>query len=191
VLAAWAVKIALSVVVGLTSLLGFVAEARADAASWFFIGAGGANLQAAGQDAAQPLQLQLDLGMGTSPQNFLSFGGLLRSNTFFAEGTDLALLQRTATRGYAQGGYGLALDVGAYQRWWGPESTGLAVSLNLGAPWGIGLGLNGGFGTNSATTVGLVLGLDWARLTSHRRSGQTWWPSYPLPVPGEDHAFAR
>lgn len=134
-----------------------------------------------------PALMQLDLGMGTSPVNPFVFGGLFRNSTYFGEGTDLSLLSRGATRGFAQGRYGLALDLGATQRFWGVNTTELAVSLNAGAPWGITLGLNGGF-SGESQSLGVVLGIDWARLTVHRRSGGSLWPNYPLPLAGDDLA---
>lgn len=166
------------------------ADARADAASWMFVGGGASQIERNG-DSSLPALMQLDLGMGTTPRNFLSFGALIRNSTFFGEGTDLALLQRTATRGFNYGDYGLALDLGAYQRWWGPNETGFAASLNAGAPFGLTLGLNGAFAADSSMTLGLVVGIDWARFTAHRRSGQSWWPSYPLPLDPEQSAPLR
>jgi hypothetical protein len=135
--------------------------------------------------------MQLDLGMGTSPNHPFVFGGLVRSSTYFGEGTDLALLGRAATQGFARGRYGLALDVGPAQRWWGPSTTALAVSLEAGAPWGLTLGLDGSFAPDSVMTLGLVVGIDWARLTVHRRAGGSWWPSYPLPLPDDYDTASR
>lgn len=165
----------------LASLLSTV-EASADAASWLGVSGGAARLdQPLGVQTMPPL-MQLDLGVGTSPSNAFVVGGLLRSSTYFGDGTDLALLSRVTTSGFSQGNYGLALDVGVAQRWWGPSSTALAVSLDAGAPWGLTLGLNGSFAPDSVMTLGVALGIDLARLTVHRQSGEGWWPNYPLPL---------
>lgn len=166
-------------------------EAQADSASWMLVAGGAAQLDQANGAQLRPGLLQLDLGMGTSPVNPIVFGGLLRNSTYFGDGTDLALLSRAATRGFALGEYGLALDVGVAQRWWGPSSTALAVSLDGGAPWGLTLGVNGSVARDSVRTFSLVLGIDWARFTAHRRSGSTWWPSYPLPLSDGQDVAAR
>lgn len=163
-------------------------SAAADASSFMALGGGAAHVEQTGLTGALPGLLQMDLGAGTSPANPFVFGGVLRTSTFFGHGTDVALLQRTATRGYAMGDYGLAVDLGGYQRWWGAESTGFAASVNLGAPWGVNLGLNGAFGNQSAMMLGLVLSVDWARMTAHRRSGEGWWPNYRLPLEAEPSA---
>jgi hypothetical protein len=167
-----------------------IGEARADAASWLFVGGGGARLDQAGGVSSQPALMQIDLGLGTSPSSPFVFGGLVRQSTFFGDGTDLGLLSRTATRGFALGDYGLALDLGVSQRFWGPSSTALSLSLDAGAPWGLTLGLNGSLARDSVRTLSLVVGIDWARFTAHRRSGTSWWPSYPLPL-GDDDVAAR
>lgn len=163
-------------------------QARADAASWLFVGGGAAQLDQAGGVQSRPGLMQLDLGLGTSPANAFVFGGLVRNSTYFGDGTDLSLLARGATQGFARGGYGLALDLGVAQRWWGPSSTALAVSVDAGAPWGLTLGLNGSFAADSVRTFALVVGIDWARLTAHRHAGGSWWPSYPLPLSEADAA---
>jgi hypothetical protein len=165
----------------LATLLG-TAQASADASSWVGINGGAARLQQPFGVETTPGLMQLDLGVGTSPSNAFVLGGLLRSSTYFGDGTDLALMSRMTTGGFSRGDYGLALDLGVAQRWWGPSSTALAVSLDAGAPWGLTLGLNGSFAPDSVMTIGLVVGIDFARFTVHRRSGSDWWPNYPLPL---------
>jgi hypothetical protein len=173
------------------ALVALAPEADADASSWMFLGGGAGRLDQANGVQSHPGLMQLDLGMGTSPANAFVFGGLLRNSTYFGDGTDLALLSRVATQGFARGGYGLALDLGVAQRWWGPSSTALAVSLDGGAPWGLTLGLNGSFAPDSVRTFALVVGIDWARLTAHRHAGGSWWPSYPLPVSADQDTARR
>jgi hypothetical protein len=102
-------------------------------------------------------------------------GGLFRVQPYFGEGTDLALLMRVATGGFVQGGFGVALDAGGYQRWWGEESSGGLGSVVLGAPWGITLSASAGVGTNDTRFASLTLGLDFARLTVYRTSGTNWF----------------
>ena len=158
------------------------ATARADVSSWLFVGPGASYLERREQpDAVQRFALQVDSGLGTPPSDLLIVGGLFRMTTHFGEGTDLALLVRTASHGFVNGSWGGALDLGGYQRFWGEGSSGFTGSLALGAPWGITLSVGGGIGTNDARTYNAVLGVDFARLTVYRRSGDTWWKN-PFPA---------
>lgn len=125
--------------------------------------------------------MRLQIGLGTPPSNLVVFGGLLSLEPQFGHGSDLALLLRTATRGYVNGGFGLALDLGPYERFWGDESVGGAGMLWLGAPWGISLGMGGSFGSHDAREVSAILGLDFARLTVYRNTGTSWFPN-PFPA---------
>lgn len=125
--------------------------------------------------------------MGTDPYSGLVFGGIGKTLTHFGAGTDLVLSSRTATSGFALGGWGAALDLGAYERAWGPRSRGFHGALVGGLPWGVNLGVSAAIGTNAAQSYYLTLGFDWARLTAHRRD-VSWWPSYPLPLRSETHA---
>ena len=125
--------------------------------------------------------LQLETGMGTPPSRDIIVGGLLRTQTNFGDGTDLSLSLRLATHGFVNGDWGAALDLGGYQRWWGPESTGFIGGLSLGAPWGITLSATALRGTESALGFAAVLGIDLARLTVYRRSGSNWWKN-PFPA---------
>jgi hypothetical protein len=44
----------------------------------------------------------------------------------------------------------------------------------------LNLGVNRG--TNDVQGFLGTIGIDFARLTVHRTSGQNWWPNYPLPI---------
>ena len=95
-------------------------------------------------------------------------------------GTDLGLSLRTATKGFVLGDWGAALDLGGYDRLWEGGSLGGQGSLVLGAPWGITLSLSGGMGTNDERHASAVIGIDFARLTVYRRSGENWFMNpYP------------
>ncbi len=127
----------------------------------------------------QPL-LSLQTGMGTPPNSPIIVGGMFKLNTYFGRGTDLGLSLRTATQGFVLGDWGAAIDLGGYQRFWEVGSTGGQGSLVLGAPWGITLDVTGGIGTNDARHVSAVIGIDFARLTIYRTSGQNWFMNpYP------------
>jgi hypothetical protein len=151
---------------------GLTEDARADVSSWVYAGFGPASFEG---DKLR-YTLQLETGLGTPPSTIVA-GGLFRVQPYFGLGTDLALLGRVATSGFQQGGFGLALDAGGYQRFWGEGSSGGLGSLVLGAPWGITLSASAGTGTNDARFASLTLGLDFARLTVYRTSGTSWFPN--------------
>ena len=88
---------------------------------------------------------------------------------------------RTTTHGFVNGGWGAAIDLGGYQRWWGMGSTGGMGQLVLGAPWGITLAVGGGRGSNDGEHMSVMLGIDLARLTVYRRTGTSWWTN-PFPA---------
>ncbi|HEX9618684.1 MAG TPA: hypothetical protein VF989_01035 [Polyangiaceae bacterium] len=151
--------------------------ARADVSSWVFAGLG-PSVQRDSEDVDHhQTTLQLESGLGAPPDWPVTVGGLFRIQTHFTEGTDLALLTRFATRSFTSGGWGPALDLGGFRRFWAGHSNGGVGSLVLGAPWGITLSLSGFYGDNGARGATLALGLDFARLTVHRTSGLDWFPN--------------
>jgi hypothetical protein len=130
--------------------------------------------------------LQLETGLGTPPGDDVIFGGLLRLQSHFGLTSDLSLMLRTATHGYVNGAWGLVLDLGGYHRLTERE-RGLVASLGLGAPWGITASATGGMGPDERYLVSAVLGIDFARLTVYRRTGDTWWRNpFPAYRPEED-----
>ncbi|HEX2879276.1 MAG TPA: hypothetical protein VHO25_07045 [Polyangiaceae bacterium] len=155
--------------------------AKADLSSWLYAGGGLAAGEAGGVSQTRGL-LDLHTGMGTDPSWPLGIGGVLKFPIHFTGGLDLGLAARFATRGYNQGGFGVAFDIGGYQRWWGLESTGLSGGLVLGAPWGITLNLGALQGSHDTREFSLSLGIDFARLTAHRTSGSNWWQNIVLPA---------
>lgn len=121
--------------------------------------------------------LAIEAGIGSTPKNPIVLGGMFKIAALFGDGADLGLSLRAATRGFVTGGFGLALDAGPYQRFWGQGSTGGQAAVVLGAPWGITLSLGGGLGSNDASHFGATLGIDFARLTVYRLSGENWFPN--------------
>jgi hypothetical protein len=154
--------------------------ARADVSSWVSAAAGATMLEdRLGRSTAPTLELKT--GIGTPPLGgFLAVGGLLQLQTHFGKGTDLGLVARFATKGYVLGDFGVALDLGGYQRFYGERSRGGLGALVLGAPWGFFLSAGGGLGTKDERHGGLVLGIDFARLTVYRDVGTS---SFPNPHP--------
>jgi len=154
-------------------------SARAEVSSRICQGAGPTWLRHSG-DTERDWTVQFDTGLGSSPANPIIIGGLGRLTAHVGHGADLGLLGRVATQGFVAGGWGAAVDFGAYQRWWTPRSTGGQGSLVLGAPWGLTLGVNGGIGKRDSSHWGATLGIDFARLTVYRTSGENWWAN-PFP----------
>lgn len=163
--------------------LAYAGGARADVSSWLFFGMGPSALDHSSYGRDLLTSMQLDTGLGLPPSYDVVPGFVLRMNTRFGEGSDLAVLLRAATGGYARGDWGLAVDLGGYERWWGVEpSPGFAGSLSIGAPWGVTLGLNFQQGSDSVRTYAAVFGIDLARFTVYRSTGLDWW-SNPYPSP--------
>lgn len=162
--------------------LAWASAARADASSWVYVGGGAVALKQGKTipDYAVSGALQIDVGVGTSPEAPVIAGGLFRLTPMFTSGVDMGLLARGATRGFQQGGFGVALDAGGYLRLWGPGSVGFQGGLTIGAPLGLTLALLGSVGSDSARSFGATLGIDFLRLTVYRKTMLEAWPN-PLP----------
>ncbi|MEO7036345.1 MAG: hypothetical protein ABI548_20545 [Polyangiaceae bacterium] len=163
------------------ALLSSARQARADVSSWAFVGGGVTQLQQQALSSRTAGAMRIHFGLGSSPANPLVVGGLFSLEPNFGYGTDLALLVRGATRGYVNGGFGLALDAGPYERFWGQGSVGGESTLWLGAPWGIGLGLGASMGSHDERGFSAILGIDFARLTVYRNAGTNWFLN-PFPA---------
>lgn len=154
--------------------VGFVAApAHADVSSWLFVGSGATHIWQGDQLKLRP-NLLVEAGIGTPATHPWSVGMMYKFQPIFSHGLDLDLALRIASRSFTTGGWGVAMDFGGYQRFI-RESRGLEGSLILGAPWGITLRATGGFGTEDQQHASVILGIDLARLTVHRISGQNWW----------------
>jgi len=162
-------------------------DARADVSSWFYAGGGATQLKGETLPTVRPGTLQLELGMGSPPDGVLIVGGLFKMMTFFSEGTDLALTTRFASGGFVRGGFGIALDAGGYQRWWGRSSTGFLGAVVLGAPLGLQLTAMTEQGTENVHSYGGTIGIDFLRLTVYRTTLRDFWPNPFLPA----HVAAR
>jgi hypothetical protein len=161
----------------------FSSSVRADAASWFSV-AGGLGSFSEGGQRLFPGALQFELGMGTSPANAVVVGGVAKTLSYFGNGTDVAFTLRFASGGFARGGFGFAIDTGAYQRWWGEDSTGFLGALVLGGPLGLQLTALTEQGTSDVQAYAATFGIDLLRLTVYRDSAGGYWPN-PLRAPIE------
>lgn len=182
-------RTALSIVAGVLPLLAtmlWAAPAAAQASSWLYVGGGSSVLDFTtreGDQLKRPV-LQLDSGLGSPATHPVVLGALFRGQVYFGSGVDLALVARGVSRGFARGGFGLGLDVGAYQRWWGSQSTGVTGNLVLGGPWGLTLLGGASVGTGDQKLYFASLGIDLARLTVHRHTGLDWFAN-PMRAPAE------
>lgn len=165
-------------------VLSLCAPARADTSSWLYAGAGPSVFDF-DPGADRRLVLDLATGFGTDPSHPIIAGGLVRVLPQLGDGVDLVLTSRFTMSGYVNGGWGAAIDLGAYQRWWGEGSTGGIVNLSLGATWGVTLNLSAAMGTNDARMMLATLGIDFARLTVYRTTGQNWFYN-PFPAVREE-----
>lgn len=155
--------------------------ARADVSSWVFVGGGASVLEQHALSARTVPSMRLHFGMGSDPSRSFIVGGLFSLEPQFGYGSDLALSVRTATHGYVNGNFGLALDLGGYERFWGERSAGGTGTLWLGAPWGIALGAGASVGSHDAHGFSAILGIDFARLTVYRSGGTSWFMN-PFPI---------
>ncbi len=163
--------------IGLATL-GFSSEAEADATAWAHVSGGALGWQMGeGDDFKLSPMMTIDFGAGSDPDAMFILGGLFRIQPIFDGGADLALMARFATQGFQSDLIGIAIDVGAYQRFWGVESTGFAGEAILGGPLGLQLSALGHVGSNSAVGFGFLLGIDFVRLTVSRGHLLDWWPN--------------
>lgn len=162
------------------------ATARADVASWLFVGSGGSVVDGGGVSRDLAPALAISTGLGLPASYAVSVGGLVKWQTHFGEGTDLAAFLRTSSRGYNLGDFGIAVDLGAYKRFFFDDKPGFEGTVSLGAPWGITLNLDGADDTDKARTFAVLIGIDFARFTAYRRTGTNWWPN-PYPVVRSEH----
>jgi len=157
-------------------------DAAADATGWIHAGSGVLAWQGGDADQLElSPALAFDMGVGTSDRADYIFGGYFRVQPIIGHGTDLALFARFATSAFQTDAIGFALDAGAYQRWWGTESTGFIGQGVIGGPLGLQLALIGTVGSHDTFGFGGILGIDLARLTIYRQHLLDWWPN-PRPT---------
>lgn len=157
-------------------------RAAAQASSWLYVGGGAGHIERT--DGESLSLLHVDSGLGTSATSAVVAGGLLRAQGYFGGGIDLAILARVVSRGFAKGDFGLGVDAGVYQRWWGRDSSGFTANLLLGAPWGLTLVGGASYGSADQRGYFASLGIDFARLTVHRHAGLNWFAN-PMRAPAE------
>jgi len=180
----WAFICALHLLV----LLSFERSAKADVSSWLFVGSGVTQLGKFGSENSYRPTLRLATGLGTDPSKPFVIGGLARIDTMFGRGTDLTAALRLADNGFVNGNWGLALDLGAVARYWGPDIFGGSTTLIAGAPWGLQLEIGALLGSHDTQSFSAIFGVDLARLTVYRQSGSSWWKNtFPAVRPESSH----
>ncbi len=190
------IRLACAFAVAATGLLA-PRSASADAASFLSVGGGyGFKHNDTTGRGAHRGALSLAIGVGTDPTRSFVVGGMLRSTTYFALGTDLGLAARFATGGFARGQWGLALDVGPTWRSFGDGSYGrwpVSAMLAFGGPWGMQLAVGGELfkiAGDDASARGIValFEIDLLRLTVMRQGATDKWWENPSPAGGRPAA---
>ena len=187
----WLLILAAVAPVGLSAI-----DARADVTSWMAVG-GGYSLERDHASKANDFApaLTYSFGVGSSPLSSFVLGGLVRGQTLFGLGTDVGVVARAATGGFARGEWGVALDAGALWRSWGDGSFGdwpLQAVLTGGCPWGLQLALGtelfSASGGTPAQGFFASVEIDLLRLTVMRQGpSERWWPN---PAPAGGHTTA-
>ncbi len=158
------------------SVLAIAAPAMADASAWVFVGSGALGWTQAENPGYVPRgTLMIDVGAGTDPRGSVIFGGLLRIQPIFAQGTDVSLLARFCNRSFQAGDWGFAIDAGGFARTWGVVTAGFSGSASLGLPLGFQLTAMTELGLDRAYSFGVVAGIDVLRLTVYRQILKNWW----------------
>jgi hypothetical protein len=141
---------------------------------------GGAMGWKAGEDGELTLSpiMTIDAGVGSSSDDPFVFGGIFRVQPVFGQGADLALLVRGATKSFQTDWVGIAIDLGAYQRAWGNDSTGFLGQAILGLPLGFQLAGFGSVGSHDTFGFGGTLGIDFGRMVVYREHLLEWWPNH-------------
>jgi len=158
-------------------LLAWCSPASAEVTSWLSVAGGASRLSLSGGGTPLKFQLPFDIGVGLPPSMPVIVGVGVKLLPYLVEGVDYAAYLRVATRNYALGGFGAALDAGAYGRSFDGKSGGLLGVLNLGVPWGGIVSVNYGRDGDGRQTVGATVGIDFLRLTVYRLAGEEQWPN--------------
>jgi hypothetical protein len=166
-------------------VLSFRAEvAKADVASWMYVGGGigRLTLPSGTSNSTTHAALALDTGFGTDPLSPVVVGFAFKALAYNEQGIDLGVALRGTSSGYSRGDWGVALDLGVMQRFWDQTATLPTATLGIGLPWGVTLAATGSSNFEATHSLAFTLGFDWARLTAHRASGESYWRNYRLPV---------
>ncbi len=157
----------------------WTASAAAETSAWLAASGGTTILTVNESEVKVRGSMAFDVGVGSSAQEDLIFGGLVRVAPIVAEGTDMAFLVRGATRGFQTGDFGVAVDLGGYLRLFDPSDPqgGFLGEVVLGAPLGFQLTLAGHAGTMKSYGGAAVLGIDLLRLTIYRQTLTEYWPN--------------
>ena len=176
----------------MAALLTFAPAARADLTSWLSLG-GGYSFSYDGVAGFTPGAgaFSATIGVGSTPISPIVVGGVFRVTTRFGLGTDVGVMARVTTGGFARGDWGLGLDVGPSMRWWGSGDYGrypLQSVLLLGAPWGLQVAVGVdivNLGGDPPSRGGFaLLEFDLLRFTLMRQgSTDSWWRN-PSPAGG-------
>jgi hypothetical protein len=165
--------------------------ARADVSSWFSLAPGVSVIDqtAVSQGTATPSGvvpsglLDLDSGLGTHPGRPVVFGAIFHFAAQWAVGADLGGAMRFCSGSYARGDWGFGVDLGADYRVATFGGAAPFARVFVGAPYGLVLQLSGSYREGDVGTLSLSLGLDFARLSTHR---SYWTEVLPSPLVSPD-----
>jgi hypothetical protein len=123
------------------------------------------------------------IGVGSTPISPIVVGGVFRTTTRFSLGTDVGIMARATSGGFARGDWGFGVDIGPSMRWWGSGDYGrypLQAVLLGGAPWGLQIAVGAdlvNLGGDFPSRGGFVLlEFDLLRFTLMRQgSTDAWW----------------
>ncbi len=155
--------------------LGWSGTAHAEISSWSSLGVGVARLEEPKRDNVLRLQTPIDVGVGLQPSLPVMVGWGAKITPYWGDGVDLGTYVRAATQNYVLGGFGVALDAGAYVRTFASKTGGFLGALNVGLPWGVVGTFIYARGPDGVQTIGGTVGLDFLRLTVYRLAGEQEW----------------
>jgi hypothetical protein len=167
-------------------------RARADLSSWLSLGGGfSLSYDQSTSTLFRTGAFSGTIGVGSSPIAPVVVGGVFRFTTRFNLGTDVGLMARVTSGGFARGDWGFGLDLGPSMRWWKGGEYGrypLQAVLLGGLPWGlqvaVGADLANLAGSPPARGGFALLEFDFLRFTLMRQgSTDSWWKN-PSPAGG-------
>jgi hypothetical protein len=182
---------ALLVLLTAASLL-IAQRASADLSSWLSLGGGySLSYDQSRDNLFRTGAFSGTIGVGSTPISPVVVGGVFRFTTRFNLGTDVGLMARVTSGGFARGDWGFGVDVGPSMRWWKGGDYGrypLQAALLGGLPWGLQLAVGADVvnlgGSPPARGGFVLLEFDLLRFTLMRQgSTDAWWKN-PSPAGG-------
>jgi hypothetical protein len=166
------------------ALLLIAPAAHADLTSWLSLGGGySLSYDQVSNKSDTAGVFSGTIGVGSTPVAPIVVGGVFRTLTRFSMGTDVGVMARVTSGGFARGDWGFGGDFGASMRWWRGGDYGrypLQAVLLGGAPWGLQIAVGADLvnlgGAPPARGGFVLLEFDLLRFTLMRQgSTDSWW----------------